>query len=110
MLKCKARIAQRAPGRGLALSVRPPADPTFPECGGDISVSLSIDGGDRQCYCGDYCYCESPKLVVYVQCNKCRNAFIHEDLQGYYPQDVIQKLVIAALERIQKSESEADTK
>ena len=101
-LKCKSRILT-APKRGKASSLWPVhvkdgRHVDHPECGGDISIYLEIEGGGP-CHCGDYCYCESPNLKAYVTCSKCINAFIDEDLQsGYSVSERVNKLIEFALE------------
>lgn len=82
MLRCKSHVVQEFK-RAKAQSVWPEHDPksAHKTCGGKITLGVEIEGGGR-CYCGDYCYCDSPEIKVHVTCTKCRNPFIDDGLQG----------------------------
>lgn len=101
MAKCKSIITQKIK-RGKHFSLWPEHNPKGEVCGGNITFGVEIEGGGR-CFCGDYCYCDSPSIKVEITCSKCRNPFIDDELQSnssYDVQDRINKLLLIALDKI----------
>jgi hypothetical protein len=99
-MTCKSKIIREfKQARAESLWPEHDKDNMLPVCGGRLHVDLEVEGGGP-CRCNDYCYCESAKLVVNVRCERCRNPFLDERLQGYDPLSRIGEIFAWALERM----------